>query len=72
MRARHEGRVAEDRDAAERHARRFQIVDRLQDRLVDQPHDLAELRRHQPLGVGAHLGDRLARGSAAAESRSRA
>ena len=38
----------------------FEIVDRLQDRLVDQPHDLAELRRQQPLGGRAHRGDRLA------------
>ena len=60
MRARDEGRIADDRDPAERHARRFEIVDRLQDRLLDQPHDLAELRRQQPLGIGAHFGDRLA------------
>ena len=45
-------------DAAERHARRFQIVDRLQHRLVHQPRDGAELRRHQPLGGGAHRRDR--------------
>ena len=60
VRARHECRIAEDRHPAERHVRRLQIVDRLQDRLLDQPHDLAELRRQQPLGIGAHFGDRLA------------
>ena len=60
MRPRDEGRIADDGDAAERHARRLQVVDRLQDRLVHQPHDGAELRRHQPLGRRAHLGDRLA------------
>ena len=60
VRTRDEGGVAEDRDAAERHVRRFKIVDRLQDRLVHQPHDLAELRPRQPLGGGAHFGDGLA------------
>ena len=60
MRPRHEGRVADDGDAAERHARRLQIVDRLQHRLVHQPRDGAELRRDQPLGGGAHGGDVLA------------
>ncbi len=45
MRPRDEGRIAHDRDPAKCHARRFQIVDRLQDRLFDQPHDLPELGR---------------------------
>ena len=57
MRSRHERGVADDRDAAERHARGFQVVDRLQHRLVHQPRDDAKLRRHQPLGRGAHRGD---------------
>ncbi len=49
MRPRDESRIADDRDPAERHARRSQIVDRLQDRLVHQPHHCAELRRQLPL-----------------------
>ena len=72
MRPRHERGIADDRDAAERHARRFEIVDRLQDRFVDQPHDRAELRRQQPLGGGAHVRRSPRAGSAAAGSRSRA
>ena len=58
MRPRDERRIADDRDAAEGHARRRQVVDRLQDRLVDQPHHRAELRRQQPLGGRAHRVDR--------------
>ena len=72
MRPRHERRIADDGDAAERHARRLQVVDRLQHRLVHQPRDGAELRRHQPLGGGAHRGDVLLAGSAAAGSRANA
>src|SRR6266487_2842284 len=60
MRSRDEGRVANDRDSAECHARRLEIIDRLQDRLVDQAHHLAKLRREQPLGGRAHLRDRFA------------
>ena len=72
MRPCDERRIAHDRDPAECHARRFQIVDRLQDRLVDQPHDLPELRGDQPLGIGTHLGDRLTADQAAAGSISHA
>ena len=39
---RDERRVADDGDAPERHARRLEIVDRLQDRLVDHAHHFAD------------------------------
>ena len=60
MRARHEGGVADNGDAPEGQARTFQIVDRLQDRLVDQADDGAELRRQQSLRRRAHGGDGVA------------
>ncbi len=60
MRPRHEGGIADDGDAPEGQARTFQIVDRLQDRLVDQADDGAELRRQQSLRRGAHGGDGVA------------
>src|SRR5580658_4440831 len=43
MGPRHEGGVAENSNPAEGELRAFQIVDRLQDRLVDQADDLAKL-----------------------------
>jgi hypothetical protein len=45
MGPRHEGRIADDGDPAECEAPARQIVNRLQDRLLDQPHDVAQLRR---------------------------
>jgi hypothetical protein len=50
MGPRHECGVADNGDPVEGEPWAFQVVDRLQDRLVDQPHDGAELRRQQSLG----------------------
>src|SRR5260221_10709823 len=59
MGARNKGRIADDRNPTERHAWRLQVVNWLQYRFLDQPHDLPELRRHKPFRIGAHLGNRL-------------
>ena len=50
----------DQRHAPEGHARALQVVDRLQERLLDQRARVAQLRRQQALGVGAHLGDHAA------------
>src|SRR5262245_3987800 len=59
MRPRDEGRVTQDGHTTKCHAGRFEIVDRLQDRLRDQSHNLPELRADQPLSIGAHFCDRF-------------
>src|SRR5215218_9250996 len=59
MRPRHKGRVPDDRHPAESHAWGFEVINWLQDRLLNRPHDLAALRREQPLGGCSHRRDRL-------------
>ena len=61
MRTRDERRVAENRGAAKRHVRDFQIVDRLQERHLAQANHVVELRRQYPFGILPHRGDHLAR-----------
>ena len=58
MRARDERGVADERDAAERHRRRLEVVDRLQEGLLGQPNQRPELRRQHLFGVRPHFGDR--------------
>ena len=47
MRPRHEGGVAQQRHASEHHARRFEIEDRLEERLRRARENLGHLRRHE-------------------------
>ena len=56
MGAGHEGSIADQGDAPERHPGARQVVDRLKEGLVGETDDLAELRREDLLGMRSHLG----------------
>ena len=61
VRARHECGVAQNRDPAERHARHFQVVDRLQERLRAKRKHFVELRRKHLLSGFTHARHDVAR-----------
>ena len=61
MRARHEGGIAEQRDAPECHLRHREIVDRLQERLRAQRQHFGELRREHFAARAAHPRNDIAR-----------
>ena len=71
MRPRDEGRVAEQRHAAERDAGRFKIEDRLQDDLRRGISPAPQAAAREALGVALDRRDQLRAGSAAAGSRRR-